>query len=77
MPWGGVRHVDNPQIPPSLGPTQCDSRSLSSRSILHGPAKHGFDFRLCHAVAVDVRLPSLRIDVVPDAHAGMLAPSQR
>lgn len=52
-----------------------DPRSLSSRSVFHGPAKHVFDFGLCHAMAVDVGLVRLRINVVANVHTRMLSPS--
>src|SRR2546422_628625 len=44
-----VRYVDHTQVPSGPRSTQCDSRSLSSWSILHGSTKHVFDFRLCHS----------------------------
>src|SRR5439155_5944948 len=70
-----VRYVDHAQVPYGPRSPQCDSRFLSSWSILHGSTNHVFDFRLCYTVAIDVWLLRLRIDAVTNLHDGMLSPS--
>jgi hypothetical protein len=65
---GGVRHVDYPQVPTSLGLAERDPRIVATGSILHRSRKNIFDFLLKDGVAVDVRLIRRWINVEPNRH---------
>jgi hypothetical protein len=70
----GIGCVDHPpldgvlKIPPRVRLAQSHTRSLAPRAIFQRPSQDVLNFVLVHIVAVNVRPPGGRIDIVADLH---------
>lgn len=64
-------------MPPGLCLPYSNPSTVVSRAILPWPTEHVLHLLLAHVVAIDVRLPSFRVDVKTDFHITILLHRRR